>query len=381
MPRVAKTIYLFTLCVALQLLTLADPRHSAFAADTDTPLPRGDRLFSIAITPSRVDNPAELFEAYEDALDLAVDTGIDVPGELDFIWSQVEKKSLGGQLSYADTGNLAVIDMLKRKKLPAIVTLSPFETLTNRFPPDLAGRPYDDPAVIDRFTRFVDWVYAQTEGLEIVAVVFGNEFDLHLAINQRNRAKKWAELEGLVVAVRRHVKSLPGWRAAPFALEATYTGLTESARDELQKLNQYADVIGVSYYPLKETSVHDPSILGADFARLFRLYPLREFYFLQYGYPSSPIIGSSLEKQRRFIEHTFSQWDRHRHKIRLITFTWLYDLQQGQLEQISSGVMGEVSPDQAFTAFILSLGLNGERVGEPKPAFRELQEQVRIRGW
>ncbi len=72
-----------------------------------------------------------------------------------------------------------------------------------------------------RFKEFIDWVYDVTNGLEVVAVVFGNEFDVHLAFEAAKGNNKWKEFESMVLQTKEYVKSLNRWRSVPFALEPT----------------------------------------------------------------------------------------------------------------------------------------------------------------
>ena len=351
-----------------------------FAQETKT-VPKDSRLFSIAITLPEIEDISNFWDAYEKALDLAIATGIDLPGELPFTWSKIEKRNVFGKISYRDDNTLKAIEILKRKGLPVVITIAPFETANNRIPKDLRQLPYDDSKVIERFEKFIDWVYEVTDGLDVVAIVLGNEFDIHLAFQAANGSDRWDEFERMAAQTKSYVKSLNRWRAAPFALEPTYDGLTGPYRHKLQRINQLADVIGVSYYPLKENSVHEPTILGKHLTNLFKLYPHKKIDFYQYGYPSSTRINGSLEKQRQFIEETFNKWDMYNDKIRLITFTWLYDVQQVHIEGMGTETLGSLPPSQAFVEFLGSLGLHGQKVGSEKPAFKELKKQLQLRGW
>ena len=340
------------------------------------------RLASIAITPPSQGGSLGFWENYEQALDLALSTGIDLPGELPFYWSSFEHRSIFGNVSYKDENTIKLIEMLKRKQLPVVISICPFETMNSRIPNDLAKLSYDDPKTIKRFKLFIDWVYEQTKGIKAVAIVFGNEFDIHVGMLSVAGNNRWSELNRMVYQTKQYIKSLNRWKDAPFALEATYAGLTaDLSKDEMMKINRHADIIGVSYYPLADNIVLDPSILNQHFKDLVSLYPDKKIDFYQYGYPSSEKINGSLEKQRRFIENSFKLWDRYKNRIRMMTFTWLYDLQQVHIKNESASVLGEVKPDQAFLAFIGSLGLHGQNVSEEKPAFVELKKQLKQRKW
>ena len=369
-----------TVAILTIFVTIFQPMPFTSAQETKI-VPKGSRLFSIAITPPEIENLSNFWNAYEEALDLAIATGIDLPGELAFTWSAIEKRGFFGKISYRDDNTTKAIEILQRKGLPVVITIAPFETANNRIPEDLKHLPYDHPQVMERWRKFIDWVYDVTNGLDVVAIVLGNEFDIHLSFQAANGNDKWDEFERMTAQTKSYVKSLNRWKAAPFALETTYHGLTGSYRQELQRINQQADIIGVSYYPLDENSVHEPTILSKHLLDLFEIYPHKKIDFYQYGYPSSTLINGSLEKQRQFIAETFEQWDVYYDKIRLITFTWLYEVQQVHIDSMTTDTLGDISPSQAFVEFLGSLGLQGKTVGSEKPAFKELKKQLKLRGW
>ncbi len=345
-------------------------------------LKTGTQLAAIAITPAPQGGPTDFWSNYEQALDLALSTGIDLPGELTFYWSRIEQRNIFGQISYQDEMTTQLIKLLKRKQLPVVITIAPFETMNSRIPKDLVSLSYDDPKTLERFKHFIDWVYQQTEGLEAVALVFGNEFDLHVTMASVAEKNRWAQLDHMVNQTKQYLKSLDRWKNVPFALETTYSGLTDDlTKNKMLKLNRHADIIGVSYYPLAENVVLEPSIIKQQLYEILSLYPDKKIDFYQYGYPSSKKINGSLEKQRQFIENTFNLWDKYNDRIRMITFTWLYDLQQAHIKNESVNTLGALKPDQAFLAFIGSLGLLGRNVGEEKPAFIELKKQLKQRKW
>jgi len=227
----------------------------AAAVSAGEPIPKGDRQFAIAITTPAVEPGQDFFAVYETAVDLAVATGIDLPGEIAIAWSAAERRSLFGKIRFKDDGNERAIGIMRRKRLPVIITFVVFETAASRIPADLRALNYDDRRLLRRLHQYIDWVYAQTRDLDVRAVVFGNEFDVHVALEAARSRDRRGELERMISSVRAHVRSLPRWRDTPFALEATCDGLTGESRDRLRRLNEHADVIGASYYPLAENIV------------------------------------------------------------------------------------------------------------------------------
>jgi hypothetical protein len=115
-------------------------------------------------------------------------------------------------------------------------------------------------------------------------------------------------------------------------VEATHNGLLDpDTRAYYQQLNASSDVIGVSYYPLKNGLVQDPSVVFQHFADMLDLYPDKNLHFFQLGCPSSyyakdaypeysagdvrPVIESSALLQSDFIQAVFDAWDDHADRI------------------------------------------------------------------
>lgn len=339
----------------------------------DTARPKGERVLSLAIT---VPETTNLGTGYDHAFRLAQSAGMETPGEITFYWDEVEHRSLFGNISY----RMPFLDTIKRYihefDMRPVVTISPIETLQSRMPRDLRSLPFDHPKVKARFGNLIRWVHSQTRDMRPWAVVIGNEFDLYL--NQDR--DKWREFEGLYLEAIKVIRTLPGWKKVPVALEATLPGLTRANSRMLQQLNRHSDIIGVSYYPITNDSVEPLSAIARDLDRLESLYPDKRFDFYQYGYPSSEHLGSSEERQRQFIELSFREWDERMDKIRILTFTWLYDLDIHQLVDNARRTTG-AAPDKVFTEFLGTLGLLRRKAGDEKPAFAELKKQAEARGW
>ncbi len=123
--------------------------------------------------------------------------------------------------------------------------------------------------------------------------------------------------------------------------------------------------------------VRDPSNVGADFDAVTALYRGKQLFFYQLGYPSSPVLGSSEEKQAQFIREVFKAWDAHASQIQMIDFTWLHDVPP---ESVKEFVEFYGLSDRNFQEFLATLGLRTYD-GKDKKAFIVLQEEARARGW
>jgi arabinogalactan endo-1,4-beta-galactosidase len=132
----------------------------------------------------------------------------------------------------------------------------------------------------ERFGGLIRWVYDETKDMQPLAVVIGNEFDVHLAQDQ----KKWGEFKNLYFSSYDLIHSLRGWEGVPVAIEPTFANLVGPNRQVLQDMNRKSDIIGVSYYPLKEGQVEPLLAIKRDMDMLITLYPNKRIDFYQYGY-------------------------------------------------------------------------------------------------
>lgn len=241
-----------------------------------------------------------------------------------------------------------------------------------RLPKDLMGRSFDDPVVLARFQKFLNYVLAKTEQLDITALAIGNEVDIKLG----NDRKAWKQYETFFKAAVKHVhQRRPRLRVG---CKATFNGYTKSAVAQLKKLNRQSDVVMVNHYLIEgDFGVRQPREIHGDFAKLVKLYPGRTIYFSELGFPSSKLLGSSEAKQAEFIRQAFQAWDTHRNVIKLVEFVWLFDESKQQLDQYEK-FYGSSNP--RFRAFLASLGLRHAN-GKAKAAFHAFKREAKNRGW
>ena len=341
-------------CAALALWLLTHPLPAEAQA------PRGARELGIDIT----EGARGGFEA---AFEMAQDAGMDQTS-LSVAWDEIETAP-GVYASEL----LPVADFFfSSHRLPIALTLSVIDTTNLRLPADLAGRQLDDPVVIARFRGLLDFVFAATPNLELSSLAIGNEVDIFLGTD----AGAWARYEAFFRTTAGHARALaPG---VPVGVTNTWVGATGPASAFVQSINQHADEVLLTYYPLDDSfRVRPPSSVAADFDAAVALFPGKRITFLEAGYPSGALNGSSEELQRQFVAAVFDAWDRHRDQIEKVSLTWLTDISQQAVDFFVDyyGV-----GDPRFAEYLKTLGLVREN-GEPKPAFLELKEQAAARGW
>ena len=346
--RTRRQILLIGLCVLLCA-------PSALNAE-----PRGDRVLGIDVTTASDDD-------YDSALEIAQSAGLGEIG-LFFNWNSIEKR----RGKYRNP-NFRIANLYyPLKGIPVNLTITPIHTNRKVVPRDLAHAAFDDPSMIRRFNRMLDWVFSQIPDLSLTSIVIGSEFDVYLGTDP----KAWLHYRKFYERAARHIKlKRPG---LPVAAEATFSGLTGASQALLVALNASTEIVGVSYYPLNDTlTVKDPTVVRSDFDTLLALYPNRQMNFYQVGYPSSTLLESSEDKQSQFVEELFKAWDAYPTQIHLIVFDWLHDQSPESVESLSKfyGIT-----DDNFKEFLGSLGLR-TYAGADKAAFTTLRTEAGNRGF
>jgi hypothetical protein len=134
-------------------------------ASPKTPVPKGERTLGLSVGPAADgDYPKALAEAQAAGVQLVT---------LSLDWSQLE--TAPGRY---DSTWLTIADgFYPPRHVEVDLILRPIDTNHAKLPSDLAGKPFDDPAVIARFERLLDAVFAQIPNLTLHSLVIGNEVD------------------------------------------------------------------------------------------------------------------------------------------------------------------------------------------------------------
>ncbi len=256
--------------------------------------------------------------------------------------------------------------------LRVALAVSPLDTNINRMPSDLKGKPFNDPAVISRYNSMMNATIAKLDGVTLLDVSIGNEVDISLG----NDNTKWAQYTDFYQQTKDYLKA--SHPSLNVGVKATFYGLTRDNVQHLQMLNKNSDVILVTYYPLNpDTTVRDPSVVKDDFNKICELYPGKEIYFLEAGYPSSPLLNSSDEKQAEFVNQTFAAWDEHKDQIKVVNFVYMHDVSQSQVDTM---VKYYGLNDPKFAAYLGTLGLRTSD-DKDKDAWAVFKEAAKIRGF
>lgn len=312
-----------------------------------------DRFFSVSVNETQN-------ITYDASFDSVKSLGINFVS-LSLPWDEVEISKGNYRNKFPQIANL----FFSKNKTKVALILTPIDTNSIRIPKDLKARRLDDPEVISRFNKALDWVMGQMNDVEIVCLSIGNEVDCYLGKN----AGLWQQYKSFFEATRKHARQVkPGLVVGS---KITFSALRDDP--EAKKLATLGDAVMATYYPLNDDfSVKDPVVASTDMELLANRFPTVPIYMLEVGYPSSNLLGSSQQKQADFLKRVFHAWHRLSNKIKLVELTWLNDI--SEREQKSLGTYYRCS-DSRFLAYLGSIGLRDER-GIAKSAWNALVEQT-----
>ncbi len=327
-----------------------------------TALPEQDRLLSLEVTTAADDD-------YDAAFVLARSVGMQVTS-LSLQWDDLEP-SPGRYGTDPDWLGIAN-DFFPAQGTTVSLMIGPIDTNTLRLPADLKNKAFDDPEVIARFERLLDYVFAQIPDLELSSLAIGNEIDGYLGMNRQ----RWRQYDHFFEKVSTYARNKrPGLVVGS---KLGFGGLTGEARALSSPLLRASDAVMLTYYPLRDDfTAKDPAVVHEDFDRLAALFPDKPLYILEAGYPSSSLLGSSEAAQAAFVHELFSAWDEHAEQVKVVSLLWLHDLPPGIVDEL---VDYYGLHDEKFRAYLATLGLRTFK-GEDKQAFEKLQQETQQRGW
>ncbi len=327
------------------------------------PVPRGNRLLGIAILPAEHEDQGK-------ATKRALRAGAAVT-PMSLFWDEVETAPheyhvKAGWVKMADRYYPSV-------GMKVALTIGVLDTTADRRPPDLRGKPYDDPEVIKRFDALLDHIAARAPHLKLASLSIGNEIDGVL----RHHPESWAQYAAFFQKTSAHSRSL--WPGVPVGAKVMFSG-AQAYPDRLRPIWNASDAVMLTYYPLNDDfTVRAPDVVAKDFDRMVDLAAGRPIYLLEAGYPSSKACDSSEEKQAEFVRQVFRAWDAHASAMPLVIFFTLTDLSPVMTRKYQGyyGVRGA-----AFGEFLHTLGVRTwPGNGRDKLAYRVLLAETQARGW
>jgi hypothetical protein len=322
------------------------------------PVPRGERILAMDVNEAKDGDFGKAFTAARAA-------GMQV-ANLSVYWDDIETKPG----TYAPVMNYLAISNVfyPAAKTPLNLVVAVLDTSRRRIPRDLARKPLDDPELIERFKKLLDWAFEQIPNVTLGYLSIGNEIDGVI-----RSEREWKQYQAFFAAAKAHAAAKrPGLKIGVKLM------LDGALKADGKALNALADVVMVNAYALNgDFTVRDPSAVEGIFDAVVEAYPGRTIYFTEWGYPSGAACKSTDEQQADFVRRSFKAWDKHAGAVRLVNFCILHDRPDSFVKD-SAQYYGLKLP--AFLEFLRTLGMRTFD-GKDKPAFAALKAEARSRGW
>jgi hypothetical protein len=265
--------------------------------------------------------------------------------------------------------------VLSDQRFAATVTIDALDVGGSRAPAELATLAFDDPELVMRYERVLDYALDQLPDVDVPFLFVATSVDLALG----DDAMKHAAFTTFFTNAAAHVHALRPNVKVGFAV--TSDGAI-ARKDRLAAAWAASDVIGVTYLPVDAASHVAPAsgvaaAVAADVDRLVAALPAgKPIVVREAGYPTAALNGGDEAGQAAFVSAVFDAWDRQAARIPVLTFRELVDADEGSAAAVAARY-GHSDP--AFFAFLRSLGL--QTAERAKPGKAALVQASRARGF
>jgi len=217
-------------------------------------------------------------------------------------WSSLESSGLVYDLTMISNPYMG-LNALAGYGFTSILVNIPIVTINARsMPADIAGLPFNDQSVKDRYRLLIDQVLPYLNS-SVKYVSLGNEIDTYFSTHP----SEWLQYKELIEDARTYIRSLkPNIKVG---VTTTFDGATFTQAANVASLNANMDVIILTYYPTSPSFlVRSPLTVDADMAEMIAIAENKQLVLQEWGYPSSGTLLSSEQMQADFITYTFSSW-------------------------------------------------------------------------
>ncbi|MBZ0250367.1 MAG: hypothetical protein K8F93_11985 [Burkholderiales bacterium] len=249
---------------------------------------------------------------------------------------------------------------------PLSLNLRMIDTNQRAIPSRYRDWRFSDERMAARLADVLRAIAPRTRG-RVRWIAIGNESDNYF----KSREGEIADYAVLIRRVLPVVREL--FPEARFTINFTHAA-AGSLATRYAPLLALCDVVSFTYYPLNaDFTFQDPSVAGRDVDAMMAAAGTRQVLFQEIGYASSPVVGSSEERQASFITEVFGALRRHRGRVIAANFVWMSDLPQSVVDDLGRyyGAAGV----EKFKAFLGSLGYWG-RDGRPKKAWAAFEREA-----
>ena len=284
-------------------------------------------------------------------------------------WKAIEPRA--GALDTKDVKNS--LDYLGNKKgfATLLLGIQLINTSAKETPADLAGVPFDSPAMKARFHALVD-ALKRVLNPRVKYLSVGNEVDIYLS----QHPGEWDSYRAFYEDAVRYVHStLPG---ISVGVTATFDGARGTSKARLASLAATSDVVILTYYPLGPGYKPRPAATaGSDMATMVSLAGGKPLVLQEVGYPSASELSSSEQAQADFVADVLQAWRTQGTRIPFLNFLGLHDISPSQCD-LYAGYYGQPG-NRAFKAYLCSLGLR-RADGAPKASWQRLVDTAKASG-
>jgi hypothetical protein len=260
------------------------------------------------------------------------------PGEYDLTWPRA-----AGAFYPAEGAEIGLV-------------LRDLNTTRDERPADLRGKPYDDPAVLERWRKMADAVLAAMPKARLSWIAVGNEVDAFLG-RDRDKIAAYARF---VRGAFAHLRARrPGVRLSTCL---TFDEVRKSGA-ALRPILAEGDAAMVNYYLMDGARRSPRAQVPKDLDAMAAFAGTKPLLITEAGAPSGAVVGSSEAAQADFVRTLLPEV--RKRKIPYVNLVWMHDVGEGAVAKFAD-YYG--STDPAFRDFLGTLGLRGHE-GKPKPAW------------
>lgn len=245
--------------------------------------------------------------------------------------------------------------------LSLTLTFSIIDTVADRRPDDLKGRPWDDPEVIARLSAHIGAVLARMPDTALTGIAIGNEVD-GLLTDQDEIAAFARLLAAARKTVQRHRPEIA------VGTKLTFAGVSDP---NYRPLLAASSAAFVTYYPLNgDFTVRGTNDVPDDVGLMRAMSGSLPLFIAEAGYPSDG-CNASPKGQRDFVVALLEAVEATE-QVALVSLTWLHDIPSAEVEAFESYY---AVSNTCFARFLGSLGLK-TTTGIAKLAFAALTERA-----
>jgi hypothetical protein len=289
---------------------------------------------------------------------MAVEAGITYTSFLPK-WDEIEPSAGNYRFDAVDSR----VALAQEYDLPIALDLRVVDGNNRSIPEKYKHGNFDDPKMAEQLKRLLEAVGPRFHD-RVRWISLGNEVD-HYFSGHRNEIGSYATL---LRNVRTTVsRQFPG---AAFTVNFSNQRL-EQLHSTFAPIVDQIDFYSFNYYPTNpDFSFRDPDEVPAEMQRMIEAAGGKPTMFQELGYSSSREVGSSEEKQARFVDVVFDTLIAHREQVFAATFNWMSDLPQPVVDKL--GGYYRLQGNNRFGAFLGSLGFF-RRDGQPKVAWMKFR--------